>query len=106
MSLENRGILLEGGPECSDYLCVCQKLGPHFPVMFCTVVLGPVVCPIFGPWHPIETELALCVSASEPVKSHVHSFQAAWLYSVVDHAMCCAIVGLDGSLRLGISQLL
>jgi hypothetical protein len=60
-------------------------------MMFCQVV-GSVV----GSWAPVVSELALGVLAVEPAESHVHCLGALWLDVVGDHAMCCAVVGLDG----------
>jgi hypothetical protein len=60
-------------------------------MMFC-----PVVGSVYGSWLPVVSELALGVTAMEPVESHAHCLGASWLDVVGDHAMCCAVVGLDG----------
>jgi hypothetical protein len=63
--------------------------------MFC-----PVVGLVVGSLVPVILELASGVSATEPVESHVHCLGASWLDVVGDHAVRCAVVGLDGCGRL------
>ncbi len=59
------------------------------------MIFCPVVGLVFGSWAPVVSESALGVSATEPVEYHVHCLGASWLDVVGDHAVCCAVVGLD-----------
>ena len=64
--------------QCSHDLCVVQKFWPHASVMLGAVMFGPTICPILNSWHPVESELPLCVSAPEPVDSHVLELCWTW----------------------------
>jgi hypothetical protein len=68
-----------------------------FDVVGCTVVLGPVVCPVVGAWAPKESELALGLATLQAVESHVHGFCALGLCVVVYDSKGCPVVGLHGS---------
>ena len=63
----------------------CEEFAPHVFVVFGSVVLCPIVCIIKFPRTPIESELFLAFSVSEPVESHVHGFGSLRLYFAVDH---------------------
>jgi hypothetical protein len=60
-------------------------------MMFC-----PVVSLVVRSWAPVILELALSISVTKPVESHVHCLGALGLNVLGDHTVCCAIVGLDG----------
>ncbi len=64
------------------------------------MMFGPIVGLVVGSWAPVVAELALEVTAPQPVELHVHRFGAVWLDVVGDDAMGCAVVGLDGCGRL------
>ncbi len=69
------------------------------------MMFGPIVGSVVGFWMPVVAELALGVTAPQPVESHFHCFGASWLNVVGDDAMCCAVVGLDGCGRLPVAHL-
>ena len=77
--------------------CVCCSLGKMVGrrMMFC-VIIGHV-CTTFV---PVEKELALRRSASQPMKTHPYHFDPALDDGVGDE--CCGgrVVGLDWRLRL------
>jgi hypothetical protein len=75
-----------------------------FDVVGCTVVLGPVICPVVGDWLPKELELALGLMTLQPVESHVHGFCASGLYVVVYDSKGCAVVGLHWSWGLFVAH--
>ena len=81
-----------------------QYLSSKISVMGATVVFCPTVCQIGGAWPPVEPELSLCHSASEPVKSHIHWLGPLWLNFIVNHPICCGIVSLDGGGWLKVSH--
>ena len=56
------------------------------------VVVGMVACSAF----PVDAELALAHSVSDPVEAHVHGFGALGLDGIVGDACCYLVVGLDG----------
>ncbi len=70
-----------------------------------TMMFGPIVDSVVGSWMPVVVELALGVTAPQPVESHVHCFGASWLNVVGDDAMGFAVVGLDGCGRLLVAHL-
>jgi hypothetical protein len=69
------------------------------------VMFSPVVGSVAGFWAPVVSKLALGITASKPMESHVHCFSVVWLDVVGDDTMCCAVVGLDGCGRLLVSHL-
>ena len=70
-----------------------------------TMMFGPIVGSVVGSWMPVVAKLVLGVTALQPVELHVHCFGASWLNVVVDNAMGCAVVGLDGCGRLLVAHL-
>jgi hypothetical protein len=49
-------------------------------------------------------ELALGLTALQPVERHVHGFGVSWLYVIVHDSKGCGIVGLHGSLGLFVAH--
>jgi hypothetical protein len=74
-------------------------------MVHCTMMFGKIVGLVVGYWMPGVAELALGVTAPQPVESHVHCFGASWLNVVGDDTMGCAVVGLDGCGRLLVAHL-
>ena len=68
-------------------------------VHFCTVITF-----VGGPRGPVPTELALGFTASQPVESHVHWFNATRDNGLVDNSHCCGVVSLDRQMRLWLSH--
>ncbi len=68
-------------------------------------MFGPIAGSVVRYWMPIVAELALEVTALQPVESHVHCFGASWLNVVGDNAMGCAVVSLDGCGRWLVAHL-
>ncbi len=64
------------------------------------VVFGVVIGKIVGAFVPIEAELALGFSTSEPMDSHANNLDAACDDSVIYESDCSQIVCLDGQLGL------
>ena len=60
------------------------------------MVLGEVVGQIPCPCIPIELELSLLDTVSEPVEAHVHGLGAFLFDGVIQDAITCCIIGLDG----------
>ncbi len=69
------------------------------------MMFGPIVGLVVGSWTPVVAELALVVTALQPVESHVHCFGALWSNVVGEDAMGCAVVRLDGCGRLLVAHL-
>ena len=70
--------------------------------MGCWMVLGKIIGKIFYAFSPMYVEHLLVGSASNPVKSHIHTFGSLLLYCIVDNAFGAFVVGLDwgGVLRV------
>ena len=58
------------------------------------MVLCYIVPLVGGSCSPVDSELFLAFSATQPMETHVHRFGAAWLNSVVDNSEGCGVVGL------------
>jgi hypothetical protein len=68
-------------------------------------VFRKVVSKVFNPWFPVDFELALIGSVTDPIESHVNSFGALLCDGAVDDATSCEIVSLEWGWRLWMSQL-
>ena len=68
------------------------------------VVLTWVVALICGSGPPEETELFLCLPASQPMKAHVHSFHGLGQDFVVDDTLRRGVVRLDRRAQLLVPQ--
>jgi hypothetical protein len=75
-----------------------------FNVMSGAMMFGPIVCSVVGTWAPVVSELALGITAAEPVESHVNCLGATGLDVVGDHAKGSAVVGLDWCGRLFVTH--
>ncbi len=64
------------------------------------MMFGPIVGSVVWSWAPVVSELALGITAEEPVESHVHCLGATGLDIVGDHAKGSAVVGSDWCGRL------
>ena len=53
---------------------------------------------------PVESELLLAFSVSEPMESHVHRFGSLGLDFLVDYFFCYRVVGLHRGWRLLVSH--
>jgi hypothetical protein len=69
-------------------------------VMFGCVVLGPIVGEILFTMPPIDAELALAFTVTEPVEVHVHCFGSFRLDFAVYDCISHSIVRLEGCIRL------
>ncbi len=70
----------------------------------CTVVLGPVVCPVVGAWAQKELELALGLATLQSVESHVHGLCVPGLYVLVYGSKGCAVAHLHWSWGLFVTH--
>ena len=59
-------------------------------------VLGEVIGMVAASAFPVDAELPLPYSVSDPVEAHVHGFGALCFYGVVGDAGCYLVVSLDG----------
>jgi hypothetical protein len=69
-------------------------------VVFQRMVFTEVVGKIVGSFFPMDSEVALMDTVSDPAKTHVDHFGAALLHCVVDDAGGTRVVGLDWSGRM------
>ena len=69
------------------------------------MMFGPIIGSVVGSWAPVVTELALGVTTTKPMESHIHCFGAPWLDVVGDHAKGRAVVSLDRCGGLLVSHL-
>jgi hypothetical protein len=69
--------------------------------MWCAKMFGVIVPMVVRSGLPIDKELALVLSVSDPVKPHVHCFGLALLDSFVGDATSCEVIGLNWGGRLG-----
>ncbi len=70
------------------------------------MMFDPTVCSVLGSWAPVVSELALGITAAEPVESHVHCLCATGLDVVGDHTKGSAVVGFDWCGRLFVAHFL
>ncbi len=73
-------------------------------MMFCRMVLGPIVGIFESSRLPKDSELLLALSIPKPMESHVHCFCAFGLNFVGDNAFGAGIVRLHGSWWLFVSK--
>ena len=59
------------------------------------MVFGEIVGIVLVAGFPVDTELALVDTVSDPVVAHVHGFGASDFDSVVGNAFRCGVVSLD-----------
>ena len=59
-------------------------------------VFGIVIGPVVGAWRSKKIELALCVMALQPMKLNIYELKPFGHDGVVDNAICCRVVSLDG----------
>ena len=64
------------------------------------VAFSVVICPVGGTWGPVVSKLALGVTASDPIKSHIHSLSFLGDNGLIGEPIYCGVVSLDGGLRL------
>ena len=70
------------------------------------VLFGVIVSPICAAFAPCKVKLALCLSAFEPIESHIISFGGFWDHCFSDESMSSVIVGCDLGFHLGVPHLL
>ena len=68
------------------------------------MVLCYIVPLVGGSCSPVNPELFLAFSATQPMESHVHGFGAAWLDGVVYNSEGRGVVGLDQCLGLHVAH--
>ena len=57
-------------------------------------------------WFPVDVELSLLGSVSQPVEPHVHGFGSLLFDSVIDYSLGCTVISLDRCSWLGMSKFL
>jgi hypothetical protein len=74
--------------------------------MFCGVVLGRIICKIFLSSFPVDVELFLSMPVTNPIKTHIHSFQPALDDSVSEDTDGTFVVELKrcGTLRITLTS--
>jgi hypothetical protein len=69
-------------------------------------MLGVVVSIVGTARFPMDTELALSDTVTDPIEAHVDGFGASLFDFVIDDAFGHCIVSFDGCCRLGPTQLI
>ncbi len=69
------------------------------------VVFSVVISPVLGASIPVVLKLVLRCPAAEPPKMHIHHLAPTRNNSVFNNPCSCGVVGLDGALGLGPSQI-
>ena len=59
------------------------------------MMFGEVVRSIFICFTPVDAELDLVDAVTDPVEAHIDGFGAALLDSVIEHACCIIVVGIN-----------
>ena len=94
------------GSERLDNFYRREEIRPFILVMGSTMVLGRVVTLVSWSWSPEISELALRVTASEPMPPYVYCIGLAGLNITIYYSKGCGIVSLDRSSPLGMSHFL
>ena len=68
------------------------------------MVIFPIIPEVSMTWLPKVAEFPLDIPASDPLKFHVDLFGGLGDNFIIDEAVCCFVVRLDGSLWLGVIQ--
>ena len=81
-----------------------EESGALGDVMFGGMVLTKVVSIILPAWAPIDKEVSLLDSVSDPVEAHVYCLGSSLFDCVVGKSDGYFIVSLDGSRRLRVAH--
>jgi hypothetical protein len=87
------------GVGSGDKVCAMHKA-----VMGSGEILCKVVAEIFCAWFPVDDELFLVDSISDPIKRHIHCSGLALFECVVCNAGCSGVVGFDRCRRLFVAK--
>ena len=64
-----------------------QEIGSHFLVMMAGMVLGKIIGQVDLAGRPVDFELVLLGSVTDPVKSHINRFGAILFDCTVDNTV-------------------
>ena len=64
--------------------------------MGCWMMFGPIISMVEFSGAPVDAEMFLAFSVTEPVEGHVHGFSVLWLDLAIDDAFGSGVVGLKG----------
>ena len=85
---------LLGRPQSYDHALWREKFRVLLDMMGSTVMFGLVADQVCCAGPPEETELALCFTASQPLKLHVHCFCLPWLNVACGNSEGSAVISL------------